>query len=57
MENKKVKNATLTEYNIKFKSLLEVMIYKTLLQEGFEPHEASKYLIWKDLNRSMYVQT
>lgn len=49
MENKKVKNATLTEYNnIKFKSRLEVMIYKTLLQEGFEPHyEASKYPIWR----------
>ena len=38
MENKKVKNATETEYNgIKFKSLTEVTIYKTLLQEGFEP--------------------
>lgn len=49
MENKKVKNATETEYNgIKFKSKLEVMVYKTLLQEGFEPrYEASRYSIWK----------
>lgn len=49
MDNKKIKNATKKEYNgIQFKSLLEVMVYKTLLQKGFEPHyEASKYPIWK----------
>jgi hypothetical protein len=49
MDNKKIKNATKKEYNgIQFKSLLEVMVYKTLLQKGFEPHyEASKYVIWK----------
>ena len=49
MENKKIKNATKKEYNgIKFKSLTEVTIYKTLLQEGFEPfYEGSKYNIWK----------
>lgn len=49
MENKKIKNATKKEYNgIMFKSLNEVMIYKTLLQEGFEPvYEGSKYCIWK----------
>lgn len=38
MLNKKIKNATPKEYNgIKFRSLLEVMTYKTLLQEGFLP--------------------
>lgn len=49
MENKKIKNATPKEYNgIKFKSLTEVMVYKTLLQEGFEPfYEGTKYVIWK----------
>lgn len=49
MDNKKIKNAKITEYDgIKFKSLLEVMVYKTLLQEGFEPfYEPSKYSIWK----------
>lgn len=49
MDNKKIKNATKKEYNgIQFKSLLEVMAYKTLLQEGFEPHyEPTKYPIWK----------
>ena len=49
MDNKKIKNATKKEYNgIQFKSLLEVMVYKTLLQKGFEPHyEASKYPIWR----------
>lgn len=47
-ENKKVKNATPTEYNgIKFKSLIEVMVYKTLLQYGFEPqYEPITYIIW-----------
>lgn len=49
MENKKIKNATKKEYNgIMFKSLLEVTVYKTLLQEGFEPYyEGSKYTIWR----------
>lgn len=49
MENKKIKNATPKEYNgIMFKSLTEVMIYKTLLQEGFEPYyEPTKYPIWR----------
>lgn len=49
MDNKKIKNATKKEYNgIQFKSLLEVMAYKTLLQEGFEPYyEPTKYSIWK----------
>lgn len=48
-ENKKVRNATPFEYNgIQFKSLLEVMVYKTLLQEGLEPkYEANTYILWK----------
>lgn len=38
MENRKIKNATPKEYNgIKFKSLLEVSIYKNLLASGFYP--------------------
>lgn len=47
-ENKKVINATPTEYNgIKFKSLIEAMVYKTLLQYGFEPqYEHVTYIIW-----------
>lgn len=46
--NKKVINATPSEYNgIKFKSLIEVMVYKTLLQNGFEPqYEPNTYIIW-----------
>ena len=49
MGNKKIKNATPKEYNgIQFKSITEVMIYKTLLQYGFEPHyEPTKYPIWR----------
>ena len=47
--NKKIKNATPEEYNnIKFKSKLEVMAYKTLIQAGFEPkYEPYTYIIWK----------
>ena len=49
MDNKKIKNATKKEYDgIMFKSLVEVMIYKTLLQHGFKPiYEGHKYPIWK----------
>lgn len=48
-ENKKVKNATPTIYNnIKFKSIIEVMVYKTLLQYGFNPvYEPIKYILWE----------
>lgn len=46
--NKKIQNATPKEFNgIKFKSILEVMVYKTLLSAGFEPlYEKNKYIIW-----------
>lgn len=49
MANKKILNATPTEYNgIKFKSLIEVMVYKTLLQYGFNPlYEPTTYIIWQ----------
>lgn len=48
MGNKKVINATPTEYNgIQFKSLIEVMVYKTLLQQGLNPvYEPTTYTIW-----------
>lgn len=47
--NKKIKNATALTYdNIQFKSKTEVMVYKTLLQLGFDPYyEATKYRIWE----------
>lgn len=47
-ENKKIKNATAKMYNgIKFKSLLEIMTYKTLIQYGFEPkYEDKTFVIW-----------
>lgn len=53
MENKKIKNTSTDEnvllFNgIRFKSLLEVMVYKTLLQEGFEPlYEWTTFVIWE----------
>jgi hypothetical protein len=49
MENKKIKNATPEEYNnIKFKSKIEIMAYKTLLQHGFKPeYETHTYTIWE----------
>lgn len=53
--NKKIRNATPTEYNgLKFKSKNEVMVYKTLVQFGFEPfYEATKYVIWKGFKPSI----
>lgn len=55
MINKKIKNATSTEFNgIKLKSKLEVMVYKTLLQEGFKPnYEPTKYIIWEGFKPSV----
>lgn len=55
MINKKIKNATSTEFNgIKFKSKSEVMVYKILLQEGFKPnYEPTKYIIWEGFKPSV----
>lgn len=49
MENRKIRNATPEEYNaIRFKSKIETMVYKTLLQYGFEPkYETHTYTIWE----------
>ena len=49
MVNKKVKNATVIEYNgVAFKSKLEATFYRILLQAGFEPqYERRTYLLWK----------
>lgn len=48
MENKKIKNAKKDFYdNIQFKSHLEVVIYKTLKEAGFNPlYEFKKFTIW-----------
>lgn len=48
VENKKIKNAHSKEYNgIKFKSQLEVMTYRTLLEKGFTPkYEEETYILW-----------
>lgn len=47
MENKKIRNATVTTYNnIQFKSKLEEGFYKTLVQAGFEPdYELTKFVL------------
>lgn len=47
--NKKIKNATKNVYDgITFKSRLEAMIYKTLLESGFDvKYEPWKYTIWE----------
>ena len=47
-ENKKIANASAMTYaGIKFKSQLEVMTYKTLVEEGFNPqYEPTTYIIW-----------
>ena len=46
--NRKVKNATQKTYNgIKFKSLSEIIVYKTLSSEGFDPkYEEKTFVIW-----------
>ena len=45
--NKKIKNATSTEYDgIKFKSKLEVTIYKALKEKGLNPlYECNKFIL------------
>lgn len=54
-ENKKIKNATPLTYNgIKFKSKLEVMCYKTLKENGFEPlYEGRVFTIWNGFRPSV----
>jgi len=49
MENKKIRNATPEEYSdIRFRSKIEAMVYKTLLQYGFKPeYETHTYTIWE----------
>ena len=49
MENKKVKNATLCEYDgIRFKSILEMDSYIVLKEEGFNPeYEKKTFHIWE----------
>jgi hypothetical protein len=48
-ENKKVKNANPTLYdNIQFKSEIEVRVYKTLKENGFNPqYEPTRFMIWE----------
>lgn len=49
MINKKVRNATVVEYSgIKFKSKMEVSVYKTLIVNGFKPeYESKKFTLVK----------
>ena len=49
MENRKIRNASKHTYNnITFKSALEVTVYKTLLQEGFNPeYEPETFIVWE----------
>lgn len=49
MENKKILNATSTEYDgIKFKSILEKNVYKTLKTEGLDVrYEPETFTLWE----------
>lgn len=49
MANKKVRGATpMTQNSITFKSKLEAMAYKVLVENGFTPeYEKYKYVIWE----------
>lgn len=57
--NKKIKNASSKTFNnIKFKSHLEVMVYKTLLQAGFKPlYEKKTFIIWKGIKPTVPCYT
>ena len=59
LSNKKIINATPKEFlDIKFKSKLEVMVYKTLLQVGFNPeYEKYKFTIWKGIKPTVPFYT
>lgn len=48
MANRRIKNATPTQYaGIEFKSKIETMVYRTLVENGLEPqYEAHKYALW-----------
>lgn len=49
MENKKIKNATKVQYNnILFNSKIELMVYKTLVENGFSPkYEPHKFTVFE----------
>lgn len=49
MDNKKIKNAKSLVYdNITFKSKLEVLCYKTLMENGFNPlYEYKTFIVWR----------
>lgn len=55
MANKKIVNATPLEYNdIKFRSKLEVLVFKTLVEKGFTPeYEPTKFTIWSGFKPSV----
>lgn len=54
-ENKKIINASTQEFgDIQFKSKLEIMIYKTLVEYGFTPkYEEVKFLLWEGFKPSV----
>ena len=49
MQNKKIRNATPLEYsNIKFKSTLEKLVYKTLVESGLDvQYEPQTFTLWE----------
>lgn len=57
--NKKVRNATPKEYNgIHFKSTIETMVYRTLLEHGFDPqYEKVKYILWEGIRPTVPFYT
>jgi hypothetical protein len=57
--NSKIKNASCKEFNnIQFKSRLEVMCYKTLLQAGFKPdYEKIKFVLLRGFRPTVKFYT
>lgn len=58
-DNRRVRNAQSREYDgIKFKSLAEIMVYKTLLDEGFAPqYEKETFVIADKINPTVPFYT
>lgn len=59
MANKKILNATPTQYaNIEFKSKIETMVYRTLVDNGFMPeYEQHTFVLWSGIKPTVPFYT
>lgn len=59
MENRRIKNTTPTQYaNIEFKSKIEAMVYRTLVDNGFMPeYEQHTFVLWSGIKPTVPFYT